>query len=93
MLNKDKLEQLMSILGELTDEQKAILTEALEKRIPEKEIFEKLSVDESKCTHCGKCLKVCKTDIKKVGDRECVHCGECKKCCSAINAECGLRNL
>ena len=49
MLNKEKLEQLIAILGELTDEQKAIVNEALEKRIPDKELFEKLGgVDEDK---------------------------------------------
>ena len=49
MLNKEKLEQLMAILGELTDEQKATLTEALEKPISDKELFEKLGgVEERK---------------------------------------------
>ena len=48
MLNKEKLEQLMAILGELTEEQKAFLTEALNGPINEKELFEKLSVDEDK---------------------------------------------
>ena len=48
MLNKEKLEQLMAILGELTDEQKVTVAEALEKRIPEKELSEKLGVDEDK---------------------------------------------
>ncbi|MCR5151297.1 MAG: 4Fe-4S binding protein [Clostridiales bacterium] len=52
--------------------------------------FFRMSVDESKCTRCGKCLKVCKTDIKKVGDRECVHCGECAKCCECI--QCTMHN-
>ena len=42
MLNKDKPGQLMAILGELTEEQKAVLTEALEKPIPDRELFEKL---------------------------------------------------
>ena len=36
MLNKEKLEQLMAILGELTEEQKAILTKALNGPINEK---------------------------------------------------------
>jgi hypothetical protein len=48
MLNKEKLEQLMAILGELTEEQKAFLTEALNGPINEKELFEKLGVDEDK---------------------------------------------
>ena len=49
MASKEKLEQLMAILGDLTGEQKAIVAEALEKRIPDKELFEKLGgVDEDK---------------------------------------------
>ncbi len=49
MLNKEKLEQLMAILGELTEEQRAFLTEALSGPIREKELFEKLDdVDEGK---------------------------------------------
>ncbi len=48
MLNKEKLEQLMAILGKLTEEQKAFLTEALNGPINEKELFEKLGVDEDK---------------------------------------------
>ena len=50
MLNKEKLEQLMGILGELTEEQKAIVTEALEGPINETELFGKLGVDEGKFT-------------------------------------------
>ena len=50
MLIKDKLEQLMAILGELTEEQKAFLTEALNGTIDEKALFEKLGVDEDRFT-------------------------------------------
>ena len=50
MLNKEKLEQLMGILGDLTDEQKAIVAETLNGPINEKELFEKLGVDEGKFT-------------------------------------------
>ena len=46
MLNKEKLEQLMAILGDLTEEQKTIVTEALNGPIDEKALFEKLGVDE-----------------------------------------------
>lgn len=38
-------------------------------------------IDESKCNGCGKCVRECKMDIKKVGDRECIHCGQCISCC------------
>ena len=50
MLNKEKLEQLMAILGDLTEEQKTIVTEALNGPIDEKELFEKLGVDEGRFT-------------------------------------------
>ena len=42
MLSKEKLEQLLAILGDLTGEQKAIVIEALQKQIPDKGLFEKL---------------------------------------------------
>ena len=50
MLNKEKLEQLMAILGDLTEEQKAIVAETLKGSISEKELFGKLGVDEGKFT-------------------------------------------
>lgn len=46
MLNKEKLEQLMAILGDLTGEQKAIVAETLKGSFDEKALFEKLGVDE-----------------------------------------------
>lgn len=49
MLSNEKMEQLMEMLGELTQEQKAILTEALKNPSSDKELFEKLGgVDEGK---------------------------------------------
>lgn len=48
MSNKEKLEQLLAMLGDLTEEQKTIATEALNGPINEKELFEKLGVDEDK---------------------------------------------
>ena len=50
MVSKEKLEQLLAILGEVTGEQKAIVTEALNGTFNEKELFEKLGVDEEKFT-------------------------------------------
>ena len=49
-------------------------------------LFNKLSlfgirVDAPKCINCNACVKVCKMDCQKVGDRECINCGECKKYC------------
>ena len=38
-------------------------------------------VDEHKCTECGRCVRECKMDIKKVGHMECISCGECMKVC------------
>ncbi|MCH5161894.1 MAG: redoxin family protein [Clostridiales bacterium] len=40
-----------------------------------------IKVDNSKCTHCDKCVKHCKMDVKKVGDHECINCGECIGVC------------
>lgn len=63
MLNKEKPEQLMAILGELTDEQKATLTEALKKPIPDRELFEKLGgVEEGKLAQYLKAVAAEKED-------------------------------
>ncbi|MBR5337164.1 MAG: 4Fe-4S binding protein [Lachnospiraceae bacterium] len=40
-----------------------------------------IKVKNDKCTGCGVCVRTCKMDIKKAGDRECIHCGECIKTC------------
>lgn len=49
-----------------------------------------IKFDEEKCVNCGKCVRECKMDIKKVGDRECVNCGECISSCptQAISWKC-----
>lgn len=39
--------------------------------------FVGIRTDEKRCNGCGKCIHMCKMDVKKVGDRECVQCGEC----------------
>ncbi len=49
-------------------------------------LFNKISMfgvylDKPKCTDCGKCITVCKMDIRHVGDAECISCGECMKVC------------
>ncbi len=54
--------------------------------------FVRMAVDEHKCTHCGKCEKVCKMQVPvatKPNHAECIRCGECKKACptSAIYNE------
>lgn len=44
----------------------------------------KYRVDDSKCTHCGACAKVCKMQIdpsKTPNHLECIRCGQCKKIC------------
>lgn len=51
-------------------------------------LFHKLSrygitVDESACTHCGACIRYCRMDCTRVGDRECISCGECRRVCPA----------
>lgn len=52
-----------------------------------------MRVDEQKCNGCGKCVRMCKMDVKKVGDRECVQCGECMEhcpeCALSLHRKCG----
>lgn len=52
-------------------------------------------VDESRCTGCGACVRICPMDIRKVGDRECVHCGKCMAVCAekAISLKAGKITL
>lgn len=40
-----------------------------------------VKVDPARCTDCGACVRICPTDIRKVGDSECVHCGACLSVC------------
>lgn len=40
-----------------------------------------VKVDQDDCIHCGKCVAVCKMDVKRVGDHECINCGECIAVC------------
>lgn len=49
-------------------------------------LFSKVSlagirVDEGKCTGCLACVRYCRMDVKKPGDRECIQCGECREVC------------
>ena len=63
MLSNEKMEQLMEMLGELTQEQKAILTEALKNPSSDKELFEKLGgVDEGKLAQYLKAVAAKKED-------------------------------
>ena len=40
-----------------------------------------VKVNTDRCTNCDLCVKHCKMDISKVGDRECIACGECIDVC------------
>ncbi len=40
-----------------------------------------ITVNENKCIHCDKCIRICKMDVKKVNDRECINCGDCITSC------------
>lgn len=42
-----------------------------------------VEVKEDLCTGCNACVRSCKLDVKKVGDRECIQCGECISKCNA----------
>lgn len=46
--------------------------------------FLRYKVDETKCTKCGACQKVCKLNIKvyeNPNSLDCIRCGECKAAC------------
>lgn len=46
--------------------------------------FLRFKIDESKCTKCGACQKVCKLNIKvyeNPNSLDCIRCGECKSAC------------
>ena len=63
MLNEEKRKDLLGILGNLTDEQKAALTEALKKPISDRELFEKLGgVDEGRFAQYLKAVAAEKDD-------------------------------
>ena len=40
-----------------------------------------VTVEDSKCIGCGKCVNHCKMDIRHVADAECISCGECIDVC------------
>lgn len=50
-----------------------------------------VKVNEDKCIHCGKCVRKCRMDVKKVADTECIMCGECIPVCptNAIDFKAG----
>ena len=51
----------------------------------------RLSVDETKCTHCGACARACKMGVnvpENPNSAECIRCGVCRDSCSA-HAICG----
>ena len=38
-------------------------------------------VEAASCSQCGRCVSVCKMDVRRVGDAGCIHCGECIDAC------------
>ena len=40
-----------------------------------------MKVDADKCIGCDACIRQCKMDCQKVGDRECIACGKCRGVC------------
>ena len=57
--------------------------------------FYRLTVDETKCVHCGKCERICRMDVDPVKhpqSAECIRCGECAASCptGAIHLGFGL---
>lgn len=41
-----------------------------------------IEVDENKCSGCGACVRHCRLDVKKPGDKECIQCKECMDVCT-----------
>ncbi|WP_296320175.1 4Fe-4S binding protein [Treponema sp. UBA3813] len=53
--------------------------------------FYRFKIDDSKCTKCGTCQKICKLNIpvyEKPDSADCIRCGDCKAACphSAITS-------
>ena len=53
--------------------------------------FYRFKIDDSKCTKCGTCQKICKLNIpvyEKPNTADCIRCGDCKAACphSAITS-------
>ena len=48
-------------------------------------------VDDSRCNHCGACVRHCGMDVRRVGDHECIQCGRCMDVChpGAISVRAG----
>lgn len=62
-------------------------------------LFNRLSVvhitlQEENCTHCGRCMAVCKMKAKSPDSPECIRCGECVTACpsSALRWKAGRRD-
>lgn len=51
-----------------------------------------IRIDREKCNDCGLCIRHCKMDVKKVGDRECIQCGECMESCPQYALCFGLKH-
>lgn len=61
-------------------------------------LFNKLSyfgiqVDKLKCIGCDACIRKCKMDCIRVGDRECINCGECIGVCPTNAISLGVKNI
>ena len=41
-----------------------------------------VQVDTDKCNGCGSCVRHCRMDVSRVGDRECIHCATCMDVCA-----------
>ena len=54
-----------------------------------------VKVEAPKCTDCGRCVRECPMDIRRVGDHECIHCGNCIDLCptQAISFKAGRITL
>ena len=55
----------------------------------------RMSLDESRCTHCGQCERACRMDVPvqtQINHAECIRCGDCARACPHGCIHCGLRS-
>ena len=41
-----------------------------------------VKVDNTRCNHCGNCVRNCGMDVRHVGDHECINCAKCMASCN-----------
>lgn len=54
-----------------------------------------VEVDQTRCNHCGACVRYCGMDVRRAGDHECIQCAGCVDVChqQAISLKAGKMTL